>query len=469
MCAYGIEKKKEMPDENTAEHNSRPRTLTVLLTGAILVAALFLFHGSALKGGWHLDDGHHLAYAVKYSPFDYFFTPKVIAEFSYGQFITPWNPLVYDINISLFGLNIRYFYLHQLLALLAGAVAFYMLMRQWVSHAWASFGALLLIAGPQSGHLVRDLMCGHYLYGLVFACFASMSYVRAIRTDSVAYAWVGAGLYALTLTTKEIYAPLPLVLALLDEGPVRRRVRFLLPIAIIAGIYPLWRYTVLGMFVGGYSRDPSLPSFSAMRYAKSVAISLFGNLYPLGAIGTFSLATYLIKKRLIGLCLLIGATFASLGSLLAFPLPPAADRITFGAWLAFVTFITYALHAFSAITKKRWIPIAIALAVFGNTLWHFQSAIKINDQVRREHEVTSSFLLQSNERQAFVDKKTSWYPSFNVLTPLKEVEKAIVPASPKRALVTYEEEIALKARAEGKIDSIWIFDPICTCMRQIQP
>jgi hypothetical protein len=49
------------------------------------------------------------------------------------------------------------------------------------------------------------------------------------------------------------------------------------------------------------------------------------------------------------------------------------------------------------------------------------------------------------------------------------VEKAIVPASPGRALITCEEEIALKALGEGKIDSIWIFDPGCTCMKQIQP
>lgn len=447
---------------------SRSQALNLLLTGTILIVVLFLFHGSVLKGGWHLDDGHHLAYAVKYSPFDYFFIPKVIREFSYGQFITPWNPLVYDINIFLFGLNVRYFYLHQLLALLAGAAAFYTLMRQWVFHAWASFGTLLLIAGPQSGHLVRDLMCSHYLYGLVFACFTSMFYVRAIRTDNIIYSWFGAMLFALTLTTKEIYAPLPLVLALLDEGPVRQRVRFLLPIAIIAGLYLLWRYHILGTFIGGYTQDPNFPKFTIILYAKSIATSLFGNLYQIGIVGMLFMLIYLIRKRCMNLYLFIGAAFSSIGPVLAFPLPPVADRITFGVWLAFVTFITYSLHAFSTITKK-WISIVIALAVFGNTIWHFQSSIKINEGVRKEHEVTSSFLFQSNERQAFVDRKTNWYPSFNLLMPLKEVEKSIVPNSPIRAIVTYEEDTALKAFFEKKIDSVWIYDPNCTCMRQTHP
>lgn len=69
-----------------------------------LLLFIFVLHGSALRGNWRWDDTRHLSRAIEYSPWQYFFIPKITGVVS-GYQVTPWNVFVYGMNLKLFGLS----------------------------------------------------------------------------------------------------------------------------------------------------------------------------------------------------------------------------------------------------------------------------------------------------------------------------------------------------------------------------
>ena len=78
--------------------NIANRVWFVPLFLAIVTLAI---HHSALNGFFRHDDGWHLGFVACYAPWEYFFVPSVTREISYA-FVTPWNPLTYDINLLRF-------------------------------------------------------------------------------------------------------------------------------------------------------------------------------------------------------------------------------------------------------------------------------------------------------------------------------------------------------------------------------
>jgi hypothetical protein len=59
-------------------------------------------------------------------------------------------------------------------------------------------------------------------------------------------------LYFLAASAKEVYVPLPALLLVLPEGALRDRMRHLIPSAVAAGVYAIWRVAMLGLTVRGY-------------------------------------------------------------------------------------------------------------------------------------------------------------------------------------------------------------------------
>ncbi len=312
----------------------------LLLVPLLLAIVTLVMHHSALNGFFRFDDGWHLGFAACYAPWEYFFVPGITREISYAN-LTPWNPLTYDINLTLFGLNPVGYYAHQLVSLWFAACMSFLLLRLWVGLGWAVFGAVLFLVGAPTVHIAQELMTGHYLEGLIFACVAIYGFVRAIRGDGRHWFVLGVLGYILACTCKEIYVPIPVLLLALPEGDWKKRFRFIAPFLVVTFLYLCWRFTVLGNIIGGYrDHDGYVDLFSIgtilLQYAKLPMLLFRHNL--LGYLALIALAMLLfvnISRR--GWLLVLVAA-----GVLLLPLAPLTisrgilnpDRYLFAVWWA---------------------------------------------------------------------------------------------------------------------------------------
>ena len=267
------------------------------LVPLILAAVTLVMHHSALNGFWRSDDGWLLGFAACYAPWEYFFLPSFTREIA-NAFVTPWLPLTYDINLALFGLNPLGHYAHQLVSLWLAAYMSFLVLRLWVGLGWAVFGAVLFLVGAPTVYIAQELMTGHYLEGLIFACVAIYGFVRAMRGDGKYWLALGVLGYALACTCKEIYVPIPVLLLALPEGNWKKRFRFFVPFLVITLLYLCWRIIVLGIVVGGYQKESSIIHFvlslgtALPTYVKLPTLLFRHNL--LGYLALAALATLLL-------------------------------------------------------------------------------------------------------------------------------------------------------------------------------
>lgn len=185
---------------------TKPGRLPGLLALVLLCALTLVLHGSALQGHWRWDDGTHLFNVTQYTPWSVFLDPEVTRAVS-GNQLAPWNLFIYQLNTALFGLRPAPFYLHHLLSLGLAAGALYLLLRQWLSPWRALLPAALLLMGAPAFHMAQQLMVGHYIDGLTFACLALWAYVRAVRAGQWRWALLAAAFYLLSTLCKEVYVP----------------------------------------------------------------------------------------------------------------------------------------------------------------------------------------------------------------------------------------------------------------------
>jgi hypothetical protein len=86
----------------------------------------------------------------------------------------------------------------------------------------------------------------------LFAIAAAITFVIAVHRQSWLLSVASAGLYFLAVGGKEVYAPMPLLLAVIPEATVQRRLKLLVPHGVAGFAYALWRVVVLGPGVGPY-------------------------------------------------------------------------------------------------------------------------------------------------------------------------------------------------------------------------
>lgn len=185
------------------------KDLLAIGTFGLLVSIL---HHSALAGSWRWDDGMHLLHTTQYSWSSLFTDPEVLRSVSGNQF-TPWNLLLYYINVFFFGANASLYYAHHLISLFAAAVGVYVLLRQWLpaEHAWVA--PALLLTGVPTFQMAQQLMVGHYIYGLIFVTTGMVLLIQALkrsetsRQTSFSLAVASAFFYGLSCLCKEVYVP----------------------------------------------------------------------------------------------------------------------------------------------------------------------------------------------------------------------------------------------------------------------
>lgn len=309
-------------------------------TRQLLAAGLFLWvvtvalHGSALHGNWRADDGDHLGFALAHEPWEYFFVPEVNRA-HHGATVTPWNVFFYDVNLGLFGFEPWGHYLHMLGLVALAAWLLLLVLRQWLEWPASLAGAsALLLAGP-TVHIAQFLMVGHYATGLVFCLLATYGWVRFARGGSAVWLVLGSATYLLATLCKETCVPLVLLLPFLEAGSIRRRLGALVPFLGIALAYTLWRWTVLGVFFGGYS--PTGEGFrpvESLRQLSGIPLLLFGG-GPAGILGVLCLgAAFLfawLKRRIHwpSSAALLGAALLPVVPLTILPGIRSADRFLY--------------------------------------------------------------------------------------------------------------------------------------------
>jgi len=215
----------------------------------VLIALLY---GNMLTAWWGWDDPSFLRLAYEYEPWEYFFIPDVWRKCQPAN-LNPWNILSFDLDLTLFGLNQSAFYAHHLFSLWLVVMGTYLFLRLWLNPLWSAMGAVLFICSAPVATVAHQLMNRHYLEGLLFSVVVLYLYISAVRYERPLLSWVGALFYFFAVSAKEVFVPLALLLPLIPERDLRRRLISALPFLLVLGFYALWRRYMLGRWVGGYS------------------------------------------------------------------------------------------------------------------------------------------------------------------------------------------------------------------------
>ena len=201
---------------------------------------------------WSYDDARHLRFALTHRVSDYLFDPTGYRRFS-DTYLTPWNILTYNINLSLFGMEPGYFYARHIVSAALLAYATFIMLRLWTNSLWALCGTTFFIISPATSTVVSQLMNTHYLEGLFFTCVAIILFVVSVRRNQLWPAVVGAAFYFLATASKEIFVPLSLALTFLPERSFSARLRYLIPYYAVSAFYLVWRTTYISDSFTGWS------------------------------------------------------------------------------------------------------------------------------------------------------------------------------------------------------------------------
>lgn len=249
------------------------------ISPVFLILVTFTCYFNVFDNTWRYDDGFHLFYAISYSPWEYFFRPEITALHTASN-VTPFNPFFYDMTMYFFGLNTVYYYIHMVIILSLASVSSYLLFRLWMDEISSFFASLFFILGGPTVYVTHTLMTGHYAYGMVFFVWSLYFFVKGVRKGNFVYVVVSVVFYILTVTCKEIYIPLVVLIIFIPAGTLRSRIKYSLPYLSVAFLYICWRHLVLGNFIGGYSPENSSMItniiLSSEAYPK-IIISLFGD------------------------------------------------------------------------------------------------------------------------------------------------------------------------------------------------
>jgi hypothetical protein len=213
-----------------------------------LAAVTFLLYRKILRLWWMFDDPIQLNMLAAYRARDFLFSSGFWRDRNIPVF-TPLLLVSLAADKAMFGLRAEGFYAHQLVAALGIGPLLYALLRLWFSRPISFFAALIAILGTPMIQITQLLMCRHYVEGLLLATAAAIAYVMAARRDRFGLGAVSAVLALVAMLAKEVFVPLPLVLAMLPEP---RRRKLFVPQAVALAIYAIWRMRMLGPELRGY-------------------------------------------------------------------------------------------------------------------------------------------------------------------------------------------------------------------------
>ncbi len=404
---------------------AQPTGRAELAALGVLCLLTFVLHGSALQGYWRWDDGMHLFNVSMYSPWSVFFDPQVTRAVSGNQF-APWNLFMYQVNHALFGLDPRPYYLHHLLSLAGAAGALYLLLRHWLGWCRALVPAALLLVGAPSAHMAQQLMVGHYLDGLAFACLGLWAYVHAVQRARWRWAFLAAAFYLLSTLCKEVYVPwialmLPLPLPAGSPSGMARW-RFAAPTLAVALAYAVVRISVFsglgGHHVSALDSWGDLPVFGG-NLAHVLGHGLLGD----GALG---MAAVLLCLACVAACLAAQP-----------PHRRARALVGLGAACVVVVFpLLFVVHSGAdpmGYTRYLWVPWVALCVLWGLqwpgrlARWHtaallvFMVAVVQQSHAQREHDRPANAVFEAHYAFALNPPPDQILVPFEFFSPISTV------------------------------------------------
>ena len=430
---------------------------------AILVVWTIALNTAAFEGWWSSDDPLILQHAIEYEPHEYFFQPDVWQRLRVSDLanFTPLLVLSFDFDHALFGQSPQRFYLHHIAVSVALALAIFAVLSLWTRKTVAFAGAMLAVAGAPLRVTAQELMSRHYLEGLLFALLTLLFFTRYLRVGGRWRVLLAAGLYLGAVASKEIFLPLPILLALLPESSRDRRLRAAGLLALIGVVFVVWRWGMIGSLLGGPSAtlDPRAAMMLPVRAAS----------YVLGS-GPLGLATALLVAIAIGWVAVFDKRWLgwlSLAAVLSLvPLVPIAGRLgprhVVLPWVIGCCVFVLAAEAARARSKTAAHAFLLILLLLGlAVVYRGQVEQERFVRSREEYRVTGEFSLGSGgERVAMATDSlnTIWF--FDSLHWL-EAERTGEPIAGPRIVF---DEIELELMPDGAIPEVWEYDPTCSCM-----
>ena len=221
------------------------------LAAIFLVIVVAAAHGSVVSQWWLWDDPQLLYGAMRFPLLDHFTNPQSWQQQSTANFV-PMLMLANEIDLQLFGVSPRGFYVHHLFVFTLAIVAMYAYLRTFTSELIAAAAATTFALSQPAFTVATLLMDRHYAAGLFVALVAMILFHRNRPI-------LGALVYFIACLEKEVYVPLPL-LVVVQDLVTRRGGRIAMRDGALCGVatmtYVAWRIYMLGSF-GGYGGGES--------------------------------------------------------------------------------------------------------------------------------------------------------------------------------------------------------------------
>ena len=445
-----------------------------LATAAFLLVLAVLLNMGVLSAGWRWDDPSILLHAHQFSIVQDVLDPAVWQQFSPAN-LTPLLILSLEIDLILAGLSPWFFYLHQLMLLAAAAFLLFVLLRLWCDTPFAIVGAILFLSGLPVMTVAEQLMTRHYAEGLVLALISIYGFVRYLRTGSVLFWGLAIVSYALAVTAKEVYVPLPALLLCLPESTWRKRLRASAPFFAVLAVYALWRSWMLPSVTGGYVDSASYFSVAFINQVMATYLSfprlLSGSVWPLFvALYLGLLGFYVWKKRAAVVTadsgvaavwplfsvLVAALVLAPLAPLVQSPGIVQADRYLFALWAALSFSMAFYAGRYADRQSSRWsLPALGVLVVI--CLLHALPERQAMAAVGRAFDVQGEFIWQQDDAVAY-QPSAEVLPVLWFVNGLADLKSGISNATSPVVVV---DDIYL-AQAQGK--PVFAYDPECQCM-----
>jgi hypothetical protein len=310
---------------------------------ACLLFLLFIWklYGNVAHLWWTYDDTQILKHAILYSPYQYFLNPLIWQEYS-ANFLTPLLIFSFDIDKALFGLNPKWFYVHQLGIIWLCSVMFYIVLKRWIQRPFAFIGSLLFLIGAPIAVLSQQLMTRHYLEGLLMALVAIHLFVKGLDKGDMKWSYFSAFAYAISMAAKEVYVPLVFVLLVLPCSTWKNRFTHALPHIVMLLLYSAWRWYMLGTPIGGYGHAINIKSALILPYG---IIDFLFDLKSIPGIfisvifGIFLIVFWLHQKRSVLLGVWIGLLVLIPIIPVSHMLPMVVPRVFLLVWVALAVFL----------------------------------------------------------------------------------------------------------------------------------
>jgi len=436
----------------------------------LLTAISISLNYSALSGNWRWDDPSILLHIHSNSFIDDFTTPEIWQSFSPAN-LTPWLTFSYELDLILFGLEPKLFYLHQLIAIALAGFMLYCLLGLWVKKSFALLGAGLFLSGTPSLLIAQQLMTRHYIEGLIFCLGSLFCFVLFLRQQRNSLLVLSAVFYLLAVTAKEIYVPLVLLLPFLQEGSAKSRLFATGPHLVIAALYTLWRGYMLDNLGGGYMSSSDYLSLGNMANIAGTFFTVpnlfFGDIWVVAAfvyVFLFVSAAIYSKGTVKLALIIIFLVFAPLVPLVSFPGIVVADRYLLLPWLVLAFSVALFCNHLSerflrnqGAGKVAWLSILIAFSAAG---WYSGNNTKESVMaVANEYDRHSEFIWENSQQQFFLPTPSLLASYWYVIDLIEFKSRILEGTSSPQPIVDYY-------LADEADVAPWRYGSGCACLQQ---